>query len=112
MSEVRELNAYLGNFLSSRGLKLPEYILATPFMSLTKLEEGDHPSVDKVKNLKIRTEDEINAAIAKLTRYNPTLWKGIKPDYYAGSNFEPRNENFIQRDDGTLIWVDPFYFSP
>lgn len=112
MSEVIEMRAFLGDFPSSCGLVFPEFVLATPFVSLTKYEEGDHPSLEKVKNFKMKTEIKVNEAIAKLKRNNPTLWKGIKPDYYAGANFEPKNDNFIERIDGTLVWIDPFYFSP
>lgn len=102
MRQIQVIQKELGGQLLDLGVLLPTYLFASRNISCTKYEAGDSPAGYFTREFFIHVQ---NLAENFISKQKDPLWKGVFADAY--DNGIIRYENFVLRDDGKLVWIDP-----
>lgn len=110
MLQSQTLAADLDKILSQAQIEMPTFMFASGQMSCTEYIEGVKPDgaylLQKIKPIAEIIEEFIQSQ-------QNDLWNNIYQDAFTriGSELHLlRPDNFVQRVDGTLVWVDPFKY--
>ena len=97
MQQYHAVAVDLRQDLADTGLETPVFIFASERLSLTRHEAGDYPT----REYKLQ----------KVRRFYPALWSYIKnqmSDLWDGVQIDTMEQNFIQKSNGNLVYVDAF----
>ncbi len=114
MLQCQALAQDLQEELAAAGISLPTFMFASGKVSCTEFIAGHQPTEAELmialrKNNLLR---KLTAYLMKKHRTDP-LWKSIEFDLVNSLNDRLKTDNFIKRDDGDLVWIDPvFYHDP
>ncbi len=94
---------------------MPRVLFATQQMMFRKFEVGTRSGTLGSWNIKKRNEftDIVSQYVKAQGEQNSSLWQNVQADV-IGSNFPGtyafKNDAFIAREDGEMVWVDPFVY--
>lgn len=115
MLEIQSMGADLKDELAKFSVVMPECLFASGQMMLRKYEAGQR--FIYVNNWSHQEEEAFSQLVrgyikGEIEKRNP-LWENVKADL-VGSRFpgsyEFKADNFIKREDGKLVWFDPFVY--
>lgn len=110
MLQVQSLAADLEPNLKELGVRLPDYLFASPVVAVRKYEEGEESTEVEI-NEKFRQLNELVRNYISDQRSNGnSLWKHILVDMRSPLG-DLRTQNFIRNHQGELVWIDPVYYS-
>ncbi|HYD35789.1 MAG TPA: hypothetical protein VD999_07005 [Vitreimonas sp.] len=124
MLQVSALQADLAEDFKRLGISFPTYYFSTGQVLCVEYIEGKHPILDCFVNSPMteaeafqqragrafELHDVVANYIASQQRDNNPLWKKITPDVLHAEENIIRLKNFIQKPDGSLVWIDPLYY--
>jgi len=113
MLQTQALEHDLQKELQEAGIEMPTYIFASGQVSCSEFIEGMYPSEKFLK-------EKVGGLLYKVESYireqQIPLWEGIKHDAnYTQKTpriISYKTDNFIQKKDRTLVWIDPFLYDP
>lgn len=113
MLQSQSVSEDLKHELKELGIEMPEFLFATGQMSFIKYAEGE--TLQNEDNIFL--SDKINKLGEVVQKYiqdrlneGVTLWNNIRIDIRKWHNSSINLENFIKKKDGTVVWIDPFYY--
>lgn len=113
MLQTQALATDLKQELTTAGVAMATHFFASGQVSCAQFEEGQHP---KPEYLKEKTNDLIGEVQNYIRSQTSDLWENIDQDAkvydYSPTRIVFRTDNFIQKPDGTLVWIDPFLYDP
>jgi len=113
MLQSQALGQDLTQELAAEGVEMPTFLFASGQISCIRFEEGRHPNETLLHD---KLERFLPVVDNYISNQKSQLWAGIHSDA-IGQTFAPtttviKTDNFIQRPDGIMVWVDPLYFAP
>lgn len=113
MLQTQSLAADLQTELAAARVEMPTYIFATGQVSCAKFVEGIPPTEKQLENT-------LQGFLASVTNYiadqQSDLWSCIHTDakvfLTTPATVRYKTDNFIQRADGSMVWVDPVFYDP
>lgn len=111
MLQCQTLAHELKTELERSKISLVPFMFASGKTSCVEFIEGAHPS-----------EEELMSALTKnnllhklvtfleVKRTTDPVWKNIQFDLLNNLEQKLKTDNFIKRVDGSLVWIDPFYY--
>ncbi|MFA6016709.1 MAG: hypothetical protein WC744_01320 [Patescibacteria group bacterium] len=104
MLQTQNLEFDLREELKQFNINLPDYLFASGQVSLVKFEEGKECYLPSIYDVIRGLEQVVRNYILKQRKSNNKLWNGIVVD--------SRFDNFLEKGDGKIIWIDPFRYYP
>lgn len=96
--------------LAEIGITFPRFLFSSGQVSCIRFEQGRQPNeqrINKIKNiLSMLFSNYINQR-----RSNP-LWKNVYIDIVNWMSNKPRVDDIIEKEDGSLVFIDPFIYQP
>jgi len=113
MLQTQAIEHDLQRELHEAGIEMPTYQFASGQVSCAEFVEGLYPSEEylhkKIADLLPKIESYISGQEAP-------LWKNIQLDAkytdVAPRTIMYKTDNFIQKKDRTIVWIDPFLYDP
>ncbi|PIP74568.1 MAG: hypothetical protein CO135_01110 [Candidatus Levybacteria bacterium CG_4_9_14_3_um_filter_35_16] len=108
MLQVQAIDYDLGDNLAKLGIFMPTFLFATGQVCGVKFEEGDRPNSGKIKVRTLAALDMVKTYIDEQNSLKNSLWDNIGVDGYR--SIKPIN--LIEKNDGSLVWIDPLMYDP
>lgn len=125
MLQIAALKKDLAPQLSELNTKVefPKIFFASGQLSCSEFVEGRTPRESLFRNTELtydessiqreglawQLHDMVYRYINEQTAEGVKLWWMMTPDVIKRADFAPHLENFIQKQDGTLVWIDPLF---
>ncbi|MDP2671204.1 MAG: hypothetical protein Q8P13_01955 [bacterium] len=110
MLQTQEMAADLKEDFEKLNMRMPDFLFASGQVSLVRFEEGNIPEDSLLDTERFKQF----AAIANRylsTKEDQDLWKKIwADDLDEVLVHETKKSNFVETEDGSLVWIDPFFY--
>ncbi|MBI2626738.1 MAG: hypothetical protein HYW77_00635 [Parcubacteria group bacterium] len=110
MLQAQSIEADLREELNKLGIKMPTFLFASGQVSCIKFENGTEPSQEEVLAKASKLVELLVGYIKKKQIEKDELWKNIRIDLANRLKMAIKTDNFIKKDDGSYVWIDPFYY--
>ena len=94
--------------LAEIGIGFPRFLFASGQVSCVRFEQGHEPSEKRINKVKNDLFNLIENYIKR--RRENDLWKNIYADMVAFGTNKPRVDDIIEKNDGGLVFIDPFIY--
>jgi hypothetical protein len=111
MLQSQSIAADLDKQLKSANMEMPTFLFASGQMSCVQYEEGKEPTKDRLEARFSSIIPDLKSYIENQNHTGNNLWNDIVLDTDSFVGFRPnglKTNNFIERPDGTIVYIDPF----
>jgi hypothetical protein len=114
MLQAQETHDELGDKLQKMNVQMPKFLFASGQVSCVEFVEGNHLTGKEIEELIFDTETgkTLLEYVESKRHTGGSLWKDIHPDIVERGGIRLRKNNFIKRSDGSIVFIDPFYYEP
>lgn len=113
MLQIQGIEADLGSELAKLGFRMPKILFASSQLLCREFEDGTEPDRADFFGKRGMLFDTLISYINRQLQLGNSIWENIMLD--LESLYDPciiRTDNFLKTADGTLVWVDPFFYHP
>lgn len=107
--QMQSLAKDLAPNLEELGVRLPDYLFASPTVAVRKYEEGEEPKEEEIREKFIKLGTIVTNYIAEQKNLGNSLWDNIAVDMKSPLG-DLQTKNFIRKTSGELVWIDPVYY--
>jgi hypothetical protein len=112
MLQVQSLQTDLGDQLDQFNVEMPTFLFASGQVSCVEFAEGEEAVEDDLRPFVGKLYRIIDNYVKDQNHDGNKLWRGVFIDlmkFYPTTQI--RANNFVKRPNGSLVWIDPFFFS-
>ena len=110
MLQVQSITHDLGEDLADVGVSMSTFLFATGQVSGIEYAEGSCPDYTKVRKRLLVALKTAKSYVAEQASSGNPIWENVYVDEQV--RIDGDSSNFIQGQDGHIVWVDPFVYVP